>query len=182
MKTKPIAFLACRILAIVFVMRALLFANITLANLMSFSHNRITTLALQSAFFSLIAPTITWFIGGVILWARADGISSRMVRGIEEEQLDIQARYTDLQIAGFAIVGLIILTTAIPDIFQGIPRFISLSYTHQYEPVFKVELSFWVIEKTIRLAIGSLLLFGSRGMVHLVSSIRTIGVNRADES
>lgn len=180
MKTKPIAFLACRILAITFFMRALILTNTAFISLVSF---RSYTGDPLLAVFYLIVPPALFLGGGIILWARADGISSRMVRGVEVDETCIQVGYQELQTVGFSIVGLIILTTVIPDIFAGIPEFISLNYTRQYDiPMVRVQTAFWIIEKVIRLAIGSLLLFGSRAVVHFVSSIRTVGVDRVDES
>ena len=106
-----------------------------------------------------------------------------MMRGIEDEQLGIQVRYQDLQTVGFSVVGLVILITVIPDIFADIPEFISLNYTKQYHiPMVRAHTAFWIIEKAIRIALGAVLLFGARPVVHFISSIRTMGLEKIDES
>ncbi|MDP3487000.1 MAG: hypothetical protein Q8S19_03590 [Bacillota bacterium] len=179
MKTKPIAFLACKILAIVFFMRALLYANSTFFSFISFRNN---AGELPMVIFYLILLPLLLLIVGAILWVRADGISSLMVHGLAVEETGIQIGYQELQTVGFSIVGLIIFATAIPDIFQGIPRLVSLKATNQYYiPMVKVETAFWIIEKLVRLVIGTVLLFGSGAVVRFISSIRTIGVDKTDD-
>lgn len=59
----------------------------------------------------------------------------------------------------------------------------SLKATNQYYvPMVKVETAFWIIEKLVRLVIGTVLLFGSRAVVRVISGIRTVGVDKADDS
>ena len=168
MKTKPIAFLACRILAISFFLRTLAGYS-TLFTFLPANLGKPVTPNVMLA----VVMALAWLLfGSGILWVLADRLSSFMVRGFQDDEVGIQLEPNELQVAGFCIVGLIILAQTIPSVFQGITRFSYFS---------KTELTYFILEKAVRIGLGLFLMLGSRSIFRVISSIRTVGLGSIDE-
>ena len=181
MKTKPMAFLACRIIAIVLFFQFLSTAYSTVFfGFMSFYSQYQGTPQMLLIALGLIGPMVLLLATCIILWVWADAISSRMVRSIDGEETGIQVGSRELQIAGFSIVGLAILALTIPTIFQVIPTLINLGY---YDTgAVRVEIAFLIVDKIVRMAIGLYLLLGSRVFVRIIGSIRNSGLHNLTDA
>ncbi|ATW28244.1 hypothetical protein [Candidatus Formimonas warabiya] len=118
---------------------------------------------------TFMAPICLLLIVSMCLWLYADEISDRMVKnpGINEK---VNINYEGLQSIAFSVVGIIIVADALPALISA---FIHLKIDDSFRP-----LNQYINLGTtgLKLVIGLLLLFGSKGLVGLIKYLRTAGL------
>jgi len=103
-----------------------------------------------------------------------------MTQGVEEEPSGIHLDHNELQIIACSVVGLVILTNALPDIFGDLPSLLMQNYNLSRAPMYKLQTTLWIAEKLVRITLGSYLLLGSRGFVRFITRLRTVGTERIE--
>jgi hypothetical protein len=111
----------------------------------------------------IIPPTIL-ALCGIILWKGSPYLASILCKStiIQEEP---SASLKDIQAAAFSVVGLYILANALPECVN-----VMVVYNTSYGD--KVFLSQLISILLLKSCLGLLLLFGSRGIVNFVHSMR----------
>ncbi len=187
MNTKNIAFVSIKVLAIYTFLQALLniakLINYVALHYISadFLHQltNFTTFETQINLVSIL-PFILLLLISVILWKNADRLfshiaSENLVNNDNQHMITIH----HLQTTAFAIVGLIIIASTIPEFFPIVPNLMKLYQLGNAHATFDLKFStyFLIIEQIVKLIIGFSLFFGSNGLSGLLRRIRKAGMN-----
>ncbi|OEF96891.1 hypothetical protein BHF71_11290 [Vulcanibacillus modesticaldus] len=129
--------------------------------------------------FASLIPFFIQLLFSALLWIYAEKITNYILLNNENAQKRSIPLYSqELQAIAFSVIGLVIIADAIPQIFHVIPNLIRLNEigSSLATPQLKVETIFSLIEKIVRLIIGLILFFGSKGLVGLLKKIREAGI------
>ena len=136
-----------------------------------------TNISILSFVFASIAPFFLLLIIAIVLWV----FTNRILKYLLPEDLDntseSKINLDDIQYIAFSIIGILILTNALPQIFNLIPNIIRYNEisSHLHTPQFKTEVIFSIVENVAKLIIGFILIFGSKGLTGLLKKIRELG-------
>ena len=130
---------------------------------------------------SLILGSITPFIFllamSIFLWIFTDRISNHLIPKQENNEHDSKLDLDNLQYIAFSVVGILFIIFTIPQIFSLLSSIIKMKeITFDLATTqFKTELIFSAVESGVRLLIGFVLIFGSKGLSGLLRRIREAG-------
>ena len=191
MTKHEIAALACKILAIYAVIIALGSLPVSLQFATSgFSSNVSRFSQLLQKPWTLVvalAPFILQTSSGVFLWMFADSIALAMVGEtrippqISPQQTKL--RSSDLQIVAFSVVGLLTLVEGISRISHIATNYLFVTTTGAASTrvYFRESMMATAATAVIQMIIGLWLLFGSRGLVRVLKSVRDVGLDHPND-
>lgn len=110
----------------------------------------------HNLWFTLFFGIVTPLLISLLLWFNANIISRWLWRNNQTTEMDKSPTATQIQIVVFSSIGLYLLLSAIPDIFEiiaylgqkivGNPKFISLSdYAHAIGYLARITISIWLL-------------------------------------
>lgn len=177
MNKKQVAVLLCRALAIIALIQAVKFVQVALFPLSATEQMPLNIRILTVA--ASIAPLLLSILLALVLWVFAESLANHMVMDDNEES-DSKTGSADWQTIAFSVLGLFILTDAIPDLMGAIlnslfakqERFYSHELYNRY--VVQIAVDF------LKFAIGAGLLFGAGGLAGLIKKVRAVGINTKD--
>lgn len=182
MSEKSIAKIACRVIAIYIMIKGIEYISCFFSmSLQPYFGQGIDKNMMLQMILGSILPSVILIILGIILWVKATKISDYMIDDdVEANKTNINVN--ELQSAAFSVVGLMILIKLIPEISNLIPR---LAYfTGEYIPketIVWLEIKISIIGMIIKLIIGLLLLFKSRGLVGFIKKLQKAGLRDLDD-
>lgn len=122
-------------------------------------------------------PLLLNVVAGVLLWSCANGLARRMVQDEKVETPIVIG--SEIQIVAFSILGLFTLLQALPRIGQLVINLYNLSRQDALmRQNFQGTTASEVVTLVIQLALGSWLLLGSSGLVRLLQSFRSVGLDK----
>lgn len=182
MKTYDLAYILTRVLSIYVLIEAMLHLSRTTSfylipividrSDLNNDHLHIINIILN------LAPFFFLIIISILLWFFSDKIARHIIpKNSNDLGHEINGRIlinTDLQNIAFSVVGLTIIAVTIPQVLLIIPNIITLHDLgiELAMPKLKMETVFLLAEKVIRLIIGFLLFFGSKGLTRMLAKIR----------
>lgn len=175
MKTHSVAVIAIRVLALYTVVTAfgnLHFAGLVLGGLYNLSVTPVSRIIIG------FAPFVLYVVSAGLLWRFAEAIATKILVHANANEETIKADSTKIQMVIFSLLGMYVLTEAIPPLARLI---MMLSIAPQpSSQKFNPQTIGEIVGLTVRLAIGSWLLFDSKGIVKIVQSVR--GMEGTSES
>lgn len=175
MSGRYLAVLLCKVLAIYVFIWAINYTGIIGMLPVSFAHAG-TREMLYTAL-SFLVPFVLLAVLGVFLWIRAEYMSHRMVGAHSEDVKAAGAE--DVQAIAFSAVGVLALSDALPKFVQQLFSIIAMSQTQMFslEGMYISNMS-GIAGSVVKLILGFWLFFGSRGIVHLLRSLRKAGLKK----
>lgn len=128
----------------------------------------------------MFLPFFSLLFLSIILWVYADKISQFMVKESENSRDIVKLDYVKLQAISFSVVGVVILTNSIPEIIKTVLN-IKLLISKQLVDRVLITYKTQMIGYGIKIIMGLWLLFGASGIVGLIKTLRTVGVEGPDE-
>jgi len=122
-------------------------------------------------------PFLVLVVVGLFLWVYSEKFASIIIKENQQTSLEsTNINYQELQSVAFSVVGVVVTTIALPEFFTAVGSLINfLEIGRDYATnQFKIEITFHVIEKVIKLILGVGLFFGGRGLTNLLARIRKI--------
>ena len=182
MNLRALAALSCRFLALFTAISLIQSSSVFVSFFASaLDARQSATITLPMALLQL-APVAGLILVALLLWTQADFIGARMV-GENDESLVSAPTEERWQALAFSVVGLFVLTRALPQLATQIAILLAAnsSTSNPYTDVFTRQSSFYAgiwISLAIEIALGLWLLFGARGLVFLLANIRNFGRDR----
>ena len=169
------AALLCKVLAIYVLIKAINYTSIICVLPVSFSHAG--TWEMLSNVLSFLVPFVLLAVLGAFLWVRAEYMSRRMVGAHSEDVKAVGAE--DVQAITFSAVGVLALSDALPKLAQQLYSVIAMhqAQMQSVEGMYIPTMS-GIVGSVVKLIIGLWLLLGSRGIVHLLRSLRKAGLKK----
>ncbi len=176
MNKREIAILACRIFAIYAVFHVLIYIEYGLMGIWGIIHlyppeQMGGILGLVGIICAPLAITLAF---GICIWLRAEWVADRMLTNVDSANVASKPHAEDIQTIAFSVVGLVLITHAIPKLSVHI---VQIYHLLQREPVGLWHLVEQCIAFVIEFGLGLWLLLGSRGLVKLIGTMRTAGTN-----
>jgi hypothetical protein len=119
--------------------------------------------------------TIPLLLAALLMWIFPLTIAGTILPKIKTSGRSVPLRVNEIQVVAFSILGLWVLSTAVPDIFYW-STFVYLAKGINFS--LKPEHIGNVVATVIELIIGFWLLFGARGLRGLVRLTRSSGTAR----
>ncbi len=173
MKLKDIALLSCKILSITVFIKFIYFLQ-TFGAIHAQKEFKVPNIDLT---LMLIVPVLLLLIS-IILWCFANSISKFMVSDSVSFNKVINFKYNEIKPIVFSIIGIILLTQAIPSLSKTLINLIADILRNQGEP-YKIN-SFdlgYLIENLLKILIAVYLIIGSKKVSTLIKSTRTLGLD-----
>ena len=177
MSKREIAILACKIISIYTLIKAISTYPLLYNSFIFWFHNQnqeqISIIKFIVFLIAQFAPLVVLLLFTIALWFFAERISLRMIKGADSSSIEL-----NVQSIAFSIVGLIIVAQAIPDLGRV---FFSLLYKAKlYSDISPgVRQDIWsadawghMASATLRIAIGLWLLLGSYSFARMIKKIR----------
>ena len=158
MNTRDIAKLACRILALYFIITVLTSLPWTLSNLIGIVRENVDLMF----FFVTLASLLANLAVGVILWWQTERVASWLVptsRELSSEGLSLAV----LQRLAFSVVGIVFVSAGL----AGLAQYSASGFSATNSNAFGVGL----VRSGVELVIGLWLLFGAGGLVNLLGRL-----------
>lgn len=172
MNYKPIAKLACRIMAIYFFIISLQFVPNLFVNLL-FYHDKMGDVGYSMlSSLSIILPGL---VASILLWIFADKISPYMITEQGEEISARAIEYKNAAVLAFVIMGMFVLISSIASF---VSTFIQYRMTAAQEFARgNINLGYVprLIGDAVKMLLGLWLLFGSNGIVKVINFFRDFG-------
>lgn len=185
MKSKDLAFILLRTLSIyIFIQAIMNLSHIInysiISNLGTFKNAGYeTNISVLSLLLTSIAPFLILLIIAIILWIFTSQITKYLLpEDLNNDENEKKINLEELQYIAFSIIGVLILSSALPQLFNLVPNIIKMNDigSSLVTSSYKTEVIFAIIEKAVRVLIGLFLIFGSKGLVGLLKKIRGLGV------
>ena len=187
MKRQELAFMAIRLLSLYILVNAFLsLAQLTHIQVISYMSmiDQFKELAEGMLFPILIVaigPFVILLIFSILLWIYAKSISQYMILDKEsvkiEENTDTHPSLTshDLQTIAISVIGLILVSITIPDLFNVIPNLLNLNELgHLATDNVKMSTFMSLLAKVVQLLIGFGLFFGGKGLSLMLKRVRGV--------
>ncbi len=116
------------------------------------------------------------FIAAIILWVFSNKIAQLLLYNVEEGKKLLDTTLNEIQSATVSIVGILFLVFTFD-------RVLSISiYLYrnrkQIDMDYQDELLFSIIIAVFNIVIGLWLIFGAKGLVHLINKARSVGLDK----
>lgn len=177
MNYKNLAKISCKVIAITTFIKAFIFLPSIIYTFSIDNNNYKISINDMLPSITTVAVLILF---SIILWIFADKISDRMVNVKEEENEKLNINYKKLQYIAFSVIGLFLIATSIPTISKNIFEIYRVNSIGMKDTYYKARLYSSIVGEIIKLLIGLLLLFKSKGLVNILIRLRTIGVNEEE--
>ncbi len=112
------------------------------------------------------APPLLLIICGALLWYGAPLLASSIFRATVSEN-GPGASLQDIQVVAFSVVGLVLLSYALPDLVNYVMFKVFAPFGGGKSALF-----YWIVLTSLKIVLGLWLLFGSRGLVNFINSMR----------
>lgn len=178
MNYKSLAKVACRIMSIYFFSMFIIFVSSTVYSMFSIYQEFNRELFMRNLI-SMISIVAAYLFVSIALWVLADKISCMMVGTSKEADDNINIEYKKMQYIAFSVVGLVIVATSIPDIITTSMTLYKV--TSPLEGVYNSEITTYQIRllgEVIQSLIGLFLLFGGKGILNMITKLRTVGISK----
>lgn len=179
MKYKPLVVITLKVLSIFIFIQALIHlssvANYFIIPLFVDNFNlkqQLITLTVT------LGPFAVLMIFGILLWIYSENFSKYIIpKEYEEDTAKEKYKSQDIQAIAFSVVGMIVLVDAIPEIFAVATNLIRLNEigTDYATDTFRMETIFSTASKLVKLLLGFVLIFGSKGLSGMLKKIRSWG-------
>lgn len=125
-----------------------------------------------------------WFIGtlalfpilaAVLLWFFPLTVATRLIPDIKAKETSTSLGAGDVEVVAFSVMGLWVLTTAIPDIFYWVTFVYRVESAGVGSPELSPENIGNIVATVVEFVIGFWLLFGSKGLLGIIRSARQAG-------
>lgn len=183
LKERKIALIACRVLSIYILIQGIAYGSsyVSMSVLSRTYQTFDKSLIYQTLLISLVPLVILLVLAGV-LWIKAEGVSKFIIPYEATEEHDSPIDIENLQTAALAIVGIIIVVKVVPEFIGQIPKLLGLKNNPMIvDSFYKTEITYSILEKTIRLTLGLLLTLKGRGVIGAIKSLQKAGLNNIDE-
>ncbi len=187
LKKQELAFMAIRILSLYILVKAFLslaqLTHIQVINYMSMveQFKELAEGMLFPILLVAIGPFVLLLTFSILLWIYAKSISQYMILDKEsakiEEDTDTLPSLTsdDLQTIAFSVIGLILVSITIPDLFNIIPNLLNLNELGDLATDnVKMSTFMSLLAKIVQLLIGFGLFFGGKGISSLLKRVRGV--------
>jgi hypothetical protein len=166
MTQKQIAFMVCRILAIMNFITAIML----LGQLTEFLQNRFGYAVFSGGIYLLIS---------LILWFGADIISDSLFSGDGESKIATSITFPQFEVMALVLLGLYILVTSIPSLIASLYMYYSMKNQYLY-PL--GNLSRVLLTDIIKIVLGGLLVFTPKGILGIIKRGRDAGLPETPDS
>jgi hypothetical protein len=126
-------------------------------------------------------PVVLHILAGLFLWLGADNLARRMVKDADTVAQSVIGQ--EVQIVAFSSLGLFTLLQAVPRVGQIVTNFYILS---QQDALMRREFKGLtapdIVGLLIQLALGLWLLFGTSGLVKMLQSFRSVGMDKQNRA
>lgn len=177
MNYKNLAKIACKVIAITTFIKAIIFLPSIIYPF--FIDNNFYKISINDML-SPITTVAVLILFSIILWIFADKIAGCMVNVKEEENEKLNINYDKLQYITFSVIGLFLIATSIPIISKNLVEIYRVNSLGIKDTYNNTKLYSYIIGETIKLLIGLLLIFKSKGLVNILIKLRTVGVNEEE--
>jgi hypothetical protein len=169
---KALAKLAVKILALYFI-------SLGILNSIGF----ITTIIIQFdtvskdlSIISIIISPVCYLVLGILLWSISNFISKVIIGKSEAvpEEISLNISFELLLRSLIIIVGIVVITIAIPEILSGIYVYVSLNEFDTSTLLLKQKAA--IIENIIKVIIGIFLVFGVKGISEIIQKLGHLGI------
>jgi hypothetical protein len=132
---------------------------------------------------TMLSTSLIMLIMSILLWIFADRISIAIVNA-EPESIEIhKVDYNKIAMIAFTIIGLLVLTNAIP---------VAIRMVIQHSLLLKSQLNYKetsmyadsiarIIGEIVRICIGIWLLIGSKGIIKIIKAFKDLGMDRIED-
>lgn len=130
-----------------------------------------------------LGPFIVQLVISLVLWLYAEKLCSLFIpkykdakNQVEHTEKQMSLSVHQFQVASVSIVGLAFIVHTLPSFFPLLQNWLNLKEIGVYyaDPRMKGEVLFSFLEKLLRLILGIILFFGSKGLVGLLKRIREL--------
>lgn len=178
MNYKSLAKIACRTMSIYFFSKFIIFLSFTVYPLFN-AFQRFDGRLYMQGIISTLSTVAAYLFVSIALWLLSDKISCMIVGRSKEANNNIDIEYKKMQNIAFSVVGLSIFVTSIPDIITTLITIYEIS--SHLMGVYSSELATYQIRllgDVVRLLIGLFLLFGGKGILNMITKLRTVGISK----
>jgi hypothetical protein len=178
MKYRILTKIACKLMALYFFILSL---NFIPNMIISFIFNHSDMYYMQSIIPWLLNGTMT-ILAAVLLWIFADKISTIIVKDIPESVDKNELNINIITTIAFTLVGLIVLTNAIPDTVRMIfQHYLNLASQLNFkETGMYADSLARIAGEAVQVGLGIWLLLGSKGIFSVIKGLRNIGLDRIE--
>ncbi|MGP4079824.1 hypothetical protein ACTWQL_07890 [Pseudalkalibacillus sp. R45] len=183
MTQKSFTFIALRIFAVYILIQSFMdLSQIVNYYLIPIYYEELQELS-QVNMLHYLGPFLVQLVISIVLWLCADKLSRLFIpkykevgNQLEPNQNQMSLNVHQFQVAAVSIVGLAFIVHTLPSFFTLVQNWLDIKElgVNYVDPRMKGELLFSFLEKLLRLALGFILFFGSRGLVGLLKRIREI--------
>ncbi|WLD94432.1 hypothetical protein [Alkalihalobacillus sp. AL-G] len=185
MTQKDFAFIALRIFAVYILIQSFIdLSHIVNYYLIPIYYEELQELVQTNVINMLLhlGPFLVQLVMSIVVWLYADKLSRLFIPeykdvGNQEEpnQNQMSLSVHQFQVAAVSIVGLAFIVHTLPSFFSLVQNWLNIKEVGvgYVDPRMKGELLFSFLEKLLRLVLGFVLFFGSRGLVGLLKRIRS---------
>jgi len=165
------AALACKILGIYTVIQAAKYVPVAV---------NFTVGPRLFAIVSSVVPVLLLLSVGIILWARADRIAGFMINEEKQEGTESRLSGRELEVIGFSLIGLFVIVEGIPNLAMVILNYLLVGKVQFMNQGMTVHTKVALGVAILKIIIGVVLLFGSRGLVGIIRTARQAGVQNME--
>lgn len=108
----------------------------------------------------------------VLLWFFPLTVAAKLIPDINTKEQTTSIGAGSIEVVAFSVMGLWVLATAIPDIFYWVTFVHQVKSAGMGSPELSPENLGNIVATTVELAIGSWLLFGSKGLLSIIRRVR----------
>ncbi len=169
MTKKEIVSLSLKLAGIYCLIMAISHLNFTIMNVVSFLRGQgfwdmLTSITPFVLLLLSFTPVVLLLLFGVYL-IFSSKLASKMASSMIEEEKTTSFTFQDIQVLAFSIIGVWLLSSALPTFFQTIVRITVLySSSQQSVPVYYIS---QIVAGVLKLALGIYLFSGSKGLAKL---------------
>jgi hypothetical protein len=115
-------------------------------------------------------------LASLLLWYFPLAVASKIIPDIKTEKASTPLDAGGIEVVAFSVMGLWVLTTAVPDIFYWIVFAYRTKSADFGNPELSPESVGYIVATVVELVIGFWLLFGSKGILGIIRRIRYAGM------
>lgn len=175
MKSKDLAFVALRVLAIYYLIAALYTLLTSLSAGLTFDlSNQLDNYATTIFYFSLI-PSSLYLVAAIVLWVFSDRLSQYVSNENLNSETNSTMKIEDIQVILFASIGLYLVFSSLPYIGGTLYKIIEMKNSDKYSLIPNETLTD-TISLSLEILLGIILFFGAKGFSGLLTWARSLGL------
>lgn len=180
MSKREIAVLACKILSIYTIIKAITVLFYFAQSFGFFFRGQQEAFRFALWLIGGLLPFVLLIIFGILLWYLSDQLAARMISDTVTSESNPKIVSTHIQAIAFSVIGLFVLAEALPRLTRIIIALSIRPLNMQNQQLIHADKIAQIGALFVQLAIGFWLLLGSRRLVNILKTVREAGVRNLE--